>query len=88
MHQQVRVAVMHVQIPDHLSMAAVQTLRQSQDSSQVFHGFSQGSAKRGEFRVKFFGGRQPVIARDQGNHIQLFWFESTQAAVTDEVFRM
>ena len=26
LHQQVRVALMHVQIPDHLSMTAVQTL--------------------------------------------------------------
>jgi hypothetical protein len=43
LHEQMRLAVMHVQIPDHLSMATVEPFGQPQDGRQRFHSFSPGA---------------------------------------------
>ena len=66
-------------------MTSVQSFGQTQDGPKIFYGFSQIPPQRAVFLVRFLGRRQPVVAGDQGDHIQLFRFEAPQTAVTDEV---
>ncbi len=78
----------HVQIPGHLGMAAVEPFGKAQNRAQGLHGTPKLSRKGAEFRVRFLRRRQTVIARGQCDDLDLAWFEAAQAAVANDVGRV
>jgi hypothetical protein len=69
-------------------VAAVEALGQPEDGGQGAHLFPAPAPEPGVLIVAAVGRGPPVIARHQGNGINLVGIEATQVAVLDQVVRV
>src|SRR5262245_31819174 len=86
--QHVVAAIAELERRDRLSMAAVETLSHAQDRRQRANGLAQRARQARVLVVRALRRSPPMVARDQGDNLDLIWMKTAQVAVLDQVVRV
>ena len=73
---------------DDLSVAAIQTLREPDQRAQDAHGLAQAPRQGAIALVRLLGRGLPMVARDQGDHLDLDGVEAAKLAVANQIVRV
>jgi hypothetical protein len=83
LQQRIVSAIVKVHAGDHLRVAPVEALCQAEDGRQDLHGAPRRFRQRGKVVVLPLRRRLPVVACQQGEHVDFLRLEAAQIAVLD-----
>jgi len=88
LQQIVVAAIVQLETADDLRMAPVEALCQAQDSGERANRAPRPPLQRAEILVLPFRRRLTMVARDEGDGVDLLWLESPQMSILDQVVRV